>query len=87
MGVNRMTGSPWHKERVHRAENDDRRYKGRCYYYNYDKDSCNKLYGGCQGSAHCKYYKAVTEEEFRARQKANQKSKSRTPKEDDCYWY
>lgn len=31
MGVNKMAGSPWHKERVHRAENDDRRYKGRCF--------------------------------------------------------
>ena len=35
MHVNRLTGSPWHKERVHRSEGDERRYKGRCKYYRY----------------------------------------------------
>ena len=30
MGVNRMTGTSWNAERVHRSEGDNRRYKGRC---------------------------------------------------------
>lgn len=36
MSVERLTGTPWHKERVHREEGDDRRYKGRCKYYQYN---------------------------------------------------
>ena len=29
MGIKHLTGTPWHKERVHRQEGDKRRYKGR----------------------------------------------------------
>lgn len=81
----KMTGTSWHTERVHRADGDARRYKGRCKYYKYESDICEKSAGICTGSAHCKYYRAITEEEFRARQK-NQADKKK-PKEDDCYWY
>lgn len=37
MGVNRMTGTSWNAERVHRSEGDKRRYKGRCKYQNNKK--------------------------------------------------
>ena len=89
MGVNRMTGSPWHAERVHRKEGDDRRYKGRCEYYEYNSDYCSYRSGKCIGSAHCTKYKMISEEEFKIRQKQNQKASSAKPKkgDDDCFWY
>ena len=88
MGVNHLTGSPWHIEKVHRAEGDDRRYKGRCEYYSYEKDSCTYRLGKCIGSAHCNKYKLVSEETFKERQKLNRKTKQRsTLKEDDVYWF
>ena len=79
MGVNKLTGTPWHVERVHRAENDDRRYKGRCAFYTYKNNHCSKYCGRCQGSAHCNYYKAISEEEFKARQKESQRVKRKAP--------
>jgi len=84
MGVNQMTGSPWHAERVHREEGDARRYKGRCAYYVYEKGQCTRRNGRCTGSAHCMEYKSISEEEFKKRQKRNNnKNKSR---EEDYYW-
>lgn len=87
MTVERMTGTPWHKERVHREDGDERRYKGRCQYYQYDKNYCKYLFGRCIGSAHCDYYEAVDEEEFRRRQKAQQAKKKKDQGVDDVYWY
>ena len=86
MGVNQLTGTLWHKERVHRAEGDARRYKGRCAFYDYDNDSCKMYCGRCRGSAHCDHYKAITDEEFKARQKIAQRGK-KLEKADDSYWY
>ena len=87
MGVNKLTGTPWHTERVHRAENDNRRYKGRCMFYSYKNNYCTEYCGKCRGSAHCDHYKAISEEEFKARQKANQHSIRKVPKKDDGFWY
>lgn len=47
MGVNKLKGTPWHTERVHRSEGDDRRYKGRCKYYSYENDRCTYQSGKC----------------------------------------
>lgn len=82
MHVNRLTGSPWHKERVHRSEGDERRYKGRCKYYRFENSYCTYRCGSCIGSAHCNDYQAISEEEFKKRKKSRKKSG-----EDDCYWY
>ena len=87
MGINKLAGTPWHAERAHRGENDDRRYKGRCLFYSYEEEFCERYRDRCRGSAHCKYYKAISDEEFKERQVANQQAKKRAPKEDDCYWY
>ena len=88
MGVNRLTGVPWHAERVHRAEGDDRRYKGRCEYYSYENDECTYRLGKCTGRAHCSKYKVISEEEFKFRQKNYQKSKTKHNKNDDeKYWF
>lgn len=83
MGVNKMTGTVWHKERVHRAEHDDRRYKGRCKYYNFNNKYCSEYCTECKGSAHCDIYCAVSEEEFKRRQQVMKKKNN----DDDTYWY
>lgn len=40
----------------------------------------------CTGSAQCPGYKAISEDEFRKRQKEQTKNKKKSY-EDDCYWY
>ena len=66
-GINRLTGVSWHKERIHRKENDERRYKGRCKFYNYESDDCDliRVAIGCTGSAHCEWYRSISDEEFK----------------------
>ena len=54
MGINKLEGTPWHIEKFHRKEDDDRRHKSRCKYYT--KEECTKLGHRCYGSAHCLYY-------------------------------
>ena len=54
MRINKLEGTPWHIERFHRKEYDDRRHKSRCKYYT--KEKCTKLGHRCYGSAHCLYY-------------------------------
>ena len=88
MGVNRLQGTPWHAEQFHRSENDDRRYKGRCKHYSDFDNHCSRRCGKCIGSAHCMEYDAMSDEEFKAKQK--QRTVKKTVKktgEDDCYWY
>lgn len=98
MHVNRMTGTPWHIERVHRAEGDERRYKGRCKFYEYEQDRCAHSGRKCSGSAHCTKYRAISEEEFVKRQhemqeqqnKKQQRKRLQTKKkieEEKVYWY
>ena len=86
MGVRKLQNTPWHAEQVHRAEGDDRRYKGRCKYYSYNGESCSKRNGRCIGSAHCMEYDALSDEEFKAKQ-AKQRKPSRSNGDDECYWY
>lgn len=88
MSIERLTGTPWHLERVHREEGDERRYKGRCKYYQYNKNYCKYKFRRCTGSAHCDEYEAISEEEFRKRQKEQQAAKRGTfHSDDDIYWY
>ena len=84
MGVNQLTGTPWHKERVHRDAGDARRYKGRCAFYEYARNYCNHYGTYCRGSAHCDKYQAISDAEFLRRQK---QQKARKKSEDDVYWY
>lgn len=87
MSISQMTSAPWHKERVHRSEGDERRYKGRCEFYDYEKKTCRKYVSACRGSAHCDFYKAISDEEFEQRQKGGRKSAGKKSKEDDVFWY
>ena len=86
MGINRMTGTPWHLEQVHREDGDARRYKGRCQYYDYNGNYCSYFCGRCRGSAHCDHYIAISEKEFKRRQ-LSQKNDGHGTGEDDVYWY
>lgn len=88
MGIKKeMSGSPWHVEKAHRAENDDRRYKGRCKYYTYENNRCSYACSKCYGSAHCDWYEAITDDEFKERQRKWQQKKNKKSSDDDVYWY
>lgn len=86
MGINKLAGTPWHMETLRRREGDDRRYKGRCFYYQYKSNRCTHRNTKCTGSAQCPRYKAISEDEFRKRQKEKTQNKKKSY-EDDCYWY
>ena len=55
--MNRMTGAPWHPEKMHRAEGDKVRSRTLCIYYDKHTKRCSKIMQPCFGSAHCEYYK------------------------------
>lgn len=55
MGLQSMQGTPWHIETLKKLEDDNRRHKSRCKYYNSEK--CSYYYYRCPGSAHCDVYK------------------------------
>ena len=58
MGISQnMTGSPWHVERMHRSEGEDRRHRHKCIYYDAKTGQCSKLLIKCFGSAHCISYR------------------------------
>ena len=52
MGVNQMTGTPWHLETL--KSNDSRRHRSNCGYY--DCGYCRFYIENCRGSAHCDRY-------------------------------
>ena len=87
MKVSQMTGTVWHKERVHREEGDNRRYKGRCSFYRYEGNYCIRYMERCHGSAHCDLYQAISDEEFEQRQKALHPRAKNTGEDKDTYWY
>lgn len=51
MGLSNFQGTPWHLERVHRCEDDERRYKGRCIFYCDWNNQCKRRNGKCIGSS------------------------------------
>ena len=55
----KMVGTVWGIERMHRAEGDERRYKGRCRYY--CDEYCRQRATKCGGSAHCEYYEEIND--------------------------
>lgn len=76
MGVNQMTGTPWHLETLKMSEDDDRRHKSRCIYYYKANKNCKRLNSKCPGSAHCDYYK---EDPARIKEIPDSNTRSRTP--------
>lgn len=62
----RLEGISWHKEFLHKKEDDPRRHKYRCIYYRVD-GSCRYRLDQCTGSSHCTHYKdAIIEAEKKA---------------------
>lgn len=59
--------------------------KGGVFIINIGK-CCTRRNTKCTGSAQCPGYKAISEDEFRKRQKEQTKNKKKSY-EDDCYWY
>lgn len=56
--LERLTGVPWHVEKMIREEGDDRRHRSRCVYYQGKVDNfCSYYCEKCRGSAHCDHYK------------------------------
>lgn len=68
MGLGRLQGTPWHVEQMHRKEDEMRRYKGRCIYYDDETGHCSYRCEKCIGSAHCLKYEPMTDEEFKKKQ-------------------
>ncbi len=58
--MERLPDTPWHIGYTKKDDNDPRRHKSRCVYYQYGNCTCKELRGyygkRCPGSAHCKYY-------------------------------
>lgn len=61
MGINKMSGSPWHTEVLTRKEDDPRRHRARCKFHSQKDNFCLERSMKCVGSAHCKYYKVAPE--------------------------
>ena len=56
MGLNQLSGTPWHIEHYTRAEGDERRHRSRCALYIKKDSYCKRYNGKCHGAAHCPYY-------------------------------
>lgn len=54
-----INGTPWHVETLHKDEDDDRRHRSRCAYYNKDH-MCTYYATKCIGSNKCDAYKEKT---------------------------
>lgn len=54
--VSLMTGVPWHTEYLKKDENDSKRDKRRCAYYDKNNNHCTHLCSKCSSSESCKYY-------------------------------
>lgn len=54
MGINQMTGTPWHVETIKKSEEDIRRHKMHCKYY--IDGICTYKTTKCNGSSHCEIY-------------------------------
>lgn len=57
--LKRMSGTPWHVEKMTRAEGDDKRDRKKCINHRKEGNYCSVYAGKCRGSAHCPEYKTV----------------------------
>ncbi|MBR6821704.1 MAG: hypothetical protein IKM87_00885 [Clostridia bacterium] len=59
----KITGTPWHPEYLKRDEEDKRRHRSRCRYYDKKGSYCNKGLVKCLGSSHCEFYEETKDRE------------------------
>ncbi len=59
--ISGLTGTPWHTETLRIGENDKRRHRSYCAYYNNKEKTCGKLLTKCCGSSRCPFYKECLE--------------------------
>lgn len=59
--ISKLTGSPWHAEKMTRKEGDPRRHRAKCDHYEKSTGKCKKRIMRCMGSAHCDYYHSSEE--------------------------
>ena len=52
-----ISGTPWHVEILTMDEDDSRRHRARCIFYNRGTKKCAKHVEGCYGASHCDFYK------------------------------
>lgn len=62
MGLEQLTGTPWHVERFTRKEGDEKRHRSRCVYYR-GGGYCAWHFEHCWGSSHCRHYDEVEAKE------------------------
>ncbi len=86
MGVSNLEGTPWHVERMHREEGDERRHKKRCKHYSQKDNFCTHNILRCKGSAHCDSYVQMSDSAFKKMQTIKTVSK-KVSGDDDVYWY
>ncbi len=80
MGLERLTGVPWHIERYTRPEGDERRHRSRCaYYQSFLNGRCKKYRERCRGASHCQYYRENNEEDDQSPLKPLPKSVNTRP--------
>ncbi len=64
--INLLSGTPWHISYGDKIkENDKRRHKSKCRYYDRKTKKCNMYFSVCFGSSHCEYYSELKKEDIR----------------------
>ena len=58
-GFKGIQGTPWHIERYHLDEYDERRHRSYCKYFDKQTRRCGMLFSECYGASHCKYYSVI----------------------------
>jgi hypothetical protein len=76
-GFNKLPDTPWHVGFTLKEEDDPRRHKARCIYYNNTNKKCMTAKSPyfmlkCGGAAHCKFYLETSEIEEEKNVSTNQ---------------
>lgn len=85
--LEKLSGTPWHVEKMVRSEGDSRRHRSRCKHYEGKREGrCDWFFGRCRGAAHCAYYSEKVKIEEKIEEKAKEETKEaktskKTPEE------
>ena len=56
--LSQLEGTSWHVGYIKMSEDDERRHKSRCKYY--DDGFCDYNINKCRGSSHCQHYREIS---------------------------